>query len=96
MIHENSMSPESAIQGTAGEGPRGKTQLNMDKVRGGLKTQIKQRSAFLSVHSGVTSASIFTLSYCAHPSSSCQPSACRSGCDPGQQGSSARAVPPPG
>lgn len=47
MIHENSMSPESAIQGTAGEGPRGKTQLNMDKVRGGLETQIKHCSAFL-------------------------------------------------
>lgn len=47
MIHENSISPESAIQGPGrwhgapGEGPLGKTQLNMDRVKGGLKMQIK-------------------------------------------------------
>lgn len=54
--------------GATGEGPLGKTQLNMDKVKGGLKMQIKESSAFLCVHSGATSVSIFTLSYCAHPS----------------------------
>lgn len=47
MIHENSISPESAIQGTRSlarryrRGALGKTQLNMDKVNGGSKMQIK-------------------------------------------------------
>lgn len=67
MIHENSMSPESAIQGTAGEGPGGKTQLNMDKVREGWKRSSNTALLF-SVHSGATSAAIFTLGNCAHPS----------------------------
>lgn len=59
--------------GAAGEGPLGKTQLNMDKVKGGLKMQIKQSSAFLRVHSGASSISVFTLGYCAHPRRASQP-----------------------
>lgn len=87
MIHENSMSPESAIQGT-GAGPW-KDTTQHGQGEGGLQTQ--RRQFCFSVHSGAT----FTLTHCAHPAGAAGPRPAGRDVTQGQ-GSSAGTEPPLG